>query len=214
MSPVRGDGEDRTQPDAVLRRPGGMTSIASARERRSRRSAPGSGRAVAVAASGAEEAVREIYLAHFGALAGWAAHLVEDRDLGHDLATEAFVKLLNHWGTVDQPRAWLYTTVSNLVKDHWRRLGRERGALRRLHGEGSLDPDLQVAHGPDLATVVSVREAVEALPDRLRQAVLLHYFGDLTVTEIARQLGKADGTIKRDLYDARALLATTLEGAR
>ena len=42
------------------------------------------------------DAVREVYLAHFGALAGWAAHLLGDRDLGHDVATEAFVRLLTH----------------------------------------------------------------------------------------------------------------------
>lgn len=45
-------------------------------------------------------------------------------------------------------------------------------------------------------------------------AVLLHYFGDLTVAEVARQLGKAEGTVKRDLHEARARLAATLEDAR
>lgn len=163
--------------------------------------------------SDTEAQVRQVYDAHFGALAGWAAYLVSDRDIGHDMATDAFVRLLNHWASVDQPRAWLYTTVSNLVKDHWRKLGRERAALRTLHGAAH-DPELEPARGPDLATVMSVRAAVEALPERYRQPVLLHYFADLTVTEVARQLGKAEGTVKRDLHDARALLATTLEGAR
>ncbi|WP_202613519.1 RNA polymerase sigma factor [Ornithinimicrobium cerasi] len=159
-----------------------------------------------------DAAVREVYLAHFGALAGWATHLVGDRDLGHDLATDAFVRLINSWPGVDQPRPWLYTTVGNLVKDHWRKRGRERASYQRF--QGGLDPETAVAHGPDTATSLSVREAVESLPDRLRLAVLLHYFADLTVTEVARQLGKADGTIKRDLHEARARLAATLESAR
>ncbi len=159
-----------------------------------------------------EAAVHDVYRAHFGRLAGWAARLVGDRELGHDLATEAFVRLLRHWGTVDEPRPWLYTTVGNLVRDHWRKRGREAAAYERLQ-VGRTDPDVAVA-GPDLADVLSVREAVQSLPDRLRMAVLLYYYADLTVAQVARQLGKSEGAVKRDLYDARATLARTLEGAR
>lgn len=159
-----------------------------------------------------EAAVQEVYRAHYGRLAGWATHLVGDRDLAHDFATEAFVRLLGHWSTVEEPRPWLYTTVGNLVRDHWRKRGRESAAYERLQ-VGVVDPDV-AAPGPDLADVLTVREAVESLPERLRMAVLLHYFGDLTVVQVAHQLGKSEGTIKRDLFDARKLLAKTLEGVR
>ena len=156
--------------------------------------------------------MREVYLAHFGRLSGWATHLVGDADLGHDMATEAFVRLLGSWDRVDQPRPWLYATVANLVKDHWRKRDRERAAYQReLAGA---DPARAVDHRHDLALRVSVRDAVESLPERLRLAVLLHYFGDLTVAQVARSLGKAEGTIKSDLYEARARLAQTLESAR
>lgn len=159
-----------------------------------------------------EQAVHEVFVAHYGRLAGWAGHLIGDRELGHDVATEAFTRLLSHWHTVDDPRPWLYTTAGNLVRDHWRKRGRERSAYERFQG-GRADPETAAA-GPDLAQVVSVREAVEALPDRLRLPVLLFYFADLSVAEVARQLGRSEGAVKRDLYDARARLATTLEEAR
>jgi RNA polymerase sigma-70 factor (ECF subfamily) len=77
---------------------------------------------------------------------------------------------------------------------------------------GQRDPD--VAPLQDQATTLSVREAVESLPPRLRTPVLLHYFADLTVVQIARQLGKSEGTVKRDLYDARHKMAAMLEGVR
>ncbi|WP_377536550.1 RNA polymerase sigma factor [Ornithinimicrobium tianjinense] len=160
----------------------------------------------------AESEVREVYLAHFGALAGWAAHLVGDPDLGHDMATEAFVRLLRSWESVELARPWLYTTVGNLVKDHWRKRGRESAAYRRF--QGGVDPEVGQTSRVDPATVLTVRDAVESLPERLRMAVLLHYFGDLTVAEVARQLGKADGTIKSDLHEARRRLAVILEGVR
>lgn len=154
-------------------------------------------------------AVREVYDAHYGRLAGWANRLVGDPDLAHDFATEAFVRLVRSWGTVDEPRAWLYTTTANLVRDHWRKRGREHTAYQKLGTPGSArEPAL------DLATVLTVREAVLALPDRLRVVVMLHYFADLPVAQVATQVGRSEGTIKRDLFDARRRLGMLLEDAR
>lgn len=156
----------------------------------------------------AEVALREIYDAHYGRLAGWTAKLVGDPDLAHDVATESFVRLVRCWGTVDEPRAWLYATTANLVRDHWRKRGREQTAY------GKVGVSQEAAPPPDLATRLTVRDAVLALPDRLRVVVLLHYFADLTVLQIATQLGKAEGTVKRDLFDARSRMAVLLEGVR
>ncbi|MDQ3358400.1 MAG: RNA polymerase sigma factor [Actinomycetota bacterium] len=164
------------------------------------------------AATAVEAGVREVYLAHYGRLAGWATTLVGDRGLAHDVATEAFVRLMRHWDTVDDPRPWLYTTTANLVRDHWRKRGREAAAYERFQG-GVTDPDV-AAPGADPADVLSVRQAVESLPERMRIPVLLYYFADLSVAQVAREIGKSDGAVKRDLYDARALLAKTLEGTR
>ena len=160
----------------------------------------------------AEAAVHEVFVAHYGQLAGWAAHLVSDRDLGHDLATEAFTRMLSRWQQVDDPRPWLYATVANLVRDHWRKRGREASAYERFQG-GRARPE-EAEPGPDQADLLSVRDAVQSLPDRLRLPVLLFYFADLSVAQVARELGRSEGAIKRDLYDARSRLATTLEGAR
>jgi len=158
-----------------------------------------------------EASVHAIYDAQFGRLVGWATKLVGDPDLAHDFATEAFVKLLRHWSSVREPRAWLYVTVANLVRDHWRKRGREATAYER-HEAGARQ-GTQQSDG-DLATNLTVRDAVMALPDRLRMPVLLHYFADLPVTQVANHLGKSEGTIKRDLHDARAIMAVRLEATR
>lgn len=164
-------------------------------------------------AATAQDAVREVYDAHYGQLVGWTTKLVGDRDLAHDFATEAFVKLLRHWGTVAEPRAWLYTAVTNQVRDHWRRRGREQIAYQRW--QASSPSAIEVAEPPiEPALGMTVRDAVTALPDRLRTVVLLYYFADLTVAQVARTTDKSQGAVKRDLYDARRLLAAQLEGVR
>jgi RNA polymerase sigma-70 factor (ECF subfamily) len=152
-----------------------------------------------------EASVRELYDVHYGRLAGWAARLVGDPDIAHDLATEAFLKLFREFTGVDDPRPWLYTVTANLVRDHWRKRGREAAAYQR-HEAGRDD----FTSDGDHATRITVRDAVEALPDRLRVAVMLHYFADLPVATVARQLEKSEGTIKRDLFDARQRMATML----
>jgi RNA polymerase sigma-70 factor (ECF subfamily) len=157
----------------------------------------------------AEEAVRQVYDAHYARLAGWTARLVGDPDLAHDIATEAFVRLLREFSSVSDPRPWLYTVAANLVRDHWRSRGREAAAYQR-HVLTAVPDD----SGPDHATRLTVRDAVEELPDRLRVTVLLFYFADLPVATIARQLGKSDGAVKRDLYDARQRMALILEDPR
>ena len=66
----------------------------------------------------------------------------------------------------------------------------------------------------DPTTRLTVREAVLELPDRYRVVVLLHYYADLPIATVARQLGKSEGAVKRDLFDARHRMATILEASR
>lgn len=145
-----------------------------------------------------------IFRAHYAPLAGWCRRMVGDEEVAHDIAAESFVRLLGRWSTVTDPRAYLYTTALNLIRDRWRRSERERVALRK--SVTSLDTAAEPA--PEL------RMLVESLPRRLAQVVVLHYFADLPIDGIARQLGIAPGTVKRDLYDARAKLQTLLEDSR
>jgi hypothetical protein len=57
---------------------------------------------------------------------------------------------------------------------------------------------------------VDIRELLAALPARLREPFLLHYYAGFGVREIAAQLKKPEGTIKADLYHARAKLKEAL----
>lgn len=159
-------------------------------------------RPVAVTTTAREDAVRRLWNQHYGPLAGWCAALVGDRDVAHDIASEAFTRLLSRWITVHDPKGYLYVTATNLVRDRWRRQQRDR-KLRAVLEETA--PTATEACDPWL------RDLVERLPDRLRAPVLLHYYADLSIAEIATALHRPEGTIKRMLFDARARLAEWLE---
>ena len=88
----------------------------------------------AAAALTRDEAARVLWNQHYGPLAGWCAALVGDRDAAHDIASEAFTRLLSRWLTVHDPKGYLYVTATNLVRDRWRRRAARPPALRADRG--------------------------------------------------------------------------------
>ena len=62
-------------------------------------------------------------------------------------------------------------------------------------------------HGPD----ADVLDAVGSLPVRQRAAVVLYYFEDLPVVEVARTLGMSESAVKVSLHRARRALAVMLD---
>jgi RNA polymerase sigma-70 factor, ECF subfamily len=150
------------------------------------------------------QAAEELFNACYPRLAGWVRRLVDDDDTAHEIASEAFTRLLARWSSLDNPQSYLYMIATNLVRDHWRKSGRERRAIRSLTAAAPLDP----AYHP--AQDVDVRALIEALPARLRSAFLLHYYAGFGVREVATMLGRPEGTVKADLHHARARLKAAL----
>jgi len=150
------------------------------------------------------EAAEDLFNACYPRLAGWVRRLVDDDDTAHEIASEAFTRLLARWSGLDSPQSYLYMIATNLVRDHWRKSGRERRAIRSLTAAVPADP----AYHP--AQDVDVRALLEGLPARLRSAFLLHYYAGFPVREVASMLGRPEGTIKADLHHARARLKAAL----
>ena len=147
------------------------------------------------------EAARDfaaLYTAEFPRLAGYLTALTGNADLGRDAAQEAFTRLFARWRSVREPRAFAYVVGTNLCRHHWKQTGRERAAVATL---GAALPDGRPAHDPWL------QDLVQRLPVRLREVVLLHYYADLPVTQVAAAIHRPVGTVKRRLHEARAALA-------
>jgi RNA polymerase sigma-70 factor, ECF subfamily len=150
----------------------------------------------------------QLFAANYPKLAGWVRRLVDDDDTAHEIASEAFVRLMSRWtkpATLDSPQSYLYMIATNLVRDHWRKTERERRAMRTVTSGGDLEPT------SDPAQDVDVRALLMTLPARLREPFLLHYYAGFGVHEIGVMLKRPDGTIKADLYHARAKLRESFE---
>jgi RNA polymerase sigma-70 factor (ECF subfamily) len=148
--------------------------------------------------------VEEFFSACYPRLAGWVRRLVDDDETAHEIASEAFTRLLSRWSGLDNPQSYVYMIATNLVRDHWRKTGRERNAIKIMTAAGPADPVYHPAQDVD------VRALIQALPERQRSPFLLHYYAGFGLKEVAAMLGRPEGTIKADLFHARARLKAAL----
>jgi RNA polymerase sigma-70 factor (ECF subfamily) len=151
-------------------------------------------------------AAEELFNSCYPRLAGWVRRLVHDDETAHEIASEAFTRLLARWSSLDNPQSYLYMIATNLIRDHWRKAERERRAMRTVTAGAAGD------RAPSPADDVDVRELIQGLPARLRSAFLLHYYAGFPVREVAVMLGRPEGTVKADLFQARAKLRASLGG--
>jgi RNA polymerase sigma factor (sigma-70 family) len=128
-----------------------------------------------------------------------ATMLVGDRAVAEEIVQDALVNVTRRWDTLDNPGGYLRTAVVNGARDHLRRL--ERGRRRRL------PPAPLATHEPELDELWAV---LTTLPERRRAALVLRYYEDLTIDEIARLLDCRPGTVSsllhRGLADLRKVL--------
>jgi RNA polymerase sigma factor (sigma-70 family) len=129
-------------------------------------------------------------------LVGTLSLLCGDGDTAEELAQETLARVWLRWSRVhelDEPLAiaWTCRVAVNLANSWLRRRIAERRARARLAARAT---DAHV--DPDPADAVAIRRAVAALPRRRRTALVLRYYADLPVSEVAALMGGAPGTVK------------------
>jgi len=132
-----------------------------------------------------------------------AYRVTGDAEASEDAASEALTRAGVRWRHIrGRELPWVVRVATNLAIDHARRQSRvARSADGRPPERGA-----DAVYGE-----VDLHRALETLPKRQRQVVVLRYFGDLSERQIATELGLAEGTVKshasRGLAALRAQLA-------
>ena len=121
-----------------------------------------------------------------------------------DVMQEVFLRLIQAkpaFSGQAHAKAWLLRVASNCANDLFRLPWRKR--------EEPLEEEMALSESPEEG---SVTEAVLSLPARYRIPVHLFYYEGYSVAEIARIVGKSEGTVKSRLFRARQLLRDKLKG--
>jgi RNA polymerase sigma-70 factor (ECF subfamily) len=151
--------------------------------------------------AGDERALAQLMQRYQGPLYGFLSRRVGSA--ADDVFQETWIRIVRARERFDTERrfaAWLYQIANNLCRDRYRRVDAMRRAVDSFRVE---DETLREApESPALAGQDAMRARVLALPDRLREVLVLRYYEDLGEEEMSRMLGVPRGTIKSRLHAA------------
>jgi len=159
-----------------------------------------------------EAAFRREFDERYAPLARYLARLVGEPESAADLAQEAFVRLFQRGSMPDDPAAWLVSVAHNLLRNERQQIARR---LRLLQQRGEeLAPNESGADATLEARELraNVRRALDALPERERQMLLLRYEG-FSYREIAHALAINEASVGTLLARAKTAFRDALGGA-
>jgi len=152
-----------------------------------------------------EAEFRDLFADQYAPVVGTVFMIVQDQARAEELAQDAFTQLLAHWKRVsgyEQPEAWVRRVAIRLAVRSARRDQQLRVAMARMRPQPVAPPDAVVS--------AEVLAAVRALSPKERAVVVLFYFEDRPVAEIAEILDCSESAAAMRLKRARERLAVTL----
>lgn len=172
------------------------------------------------AGKGSAQAYEVLYVALMPQVYRVALRLVRDPDMAEDIAQEALVeawRLAPTFSTAKgTAKAWVLTIAHRRAVDRIRKEQRERDRMAR---EAATQAD--VAPEPEQEAVVQadhsawqttrVRQALDTLSDKQREALELAYYSGKTQSEVSESLGVPLGTVKTRMRDAMIKLRDVLK---
>jgi RNA polymerase sigma-70 factor (ECF subfamily) len=151
--------------------------------------------------NGDKGALATLVKRHHSPLIGYLYRMTNgNRALAEDMAQNAFVRVLRRIDSYIYPRpfkAWLYAIATNLIRDHFK----SADARRAFNPAEMPNPTGPSPEGQIIAEDEAHRaaEALSALPGGQREAVILRYYQEFSLAEIADALDIPVGTVKSRL---------------
>ena len=148
----------------------------------------------------------EVYRATYGDLVRYLSWRVMDEDRAHDLAQEAFARVLDREAT--NARALVFKVAVNLARDDARTVVRRKRHLALLRVEADVraeESPSPIEQAQRSEAVERLRRALDKLGERDREVLLLWDAG-LSYVDIAEQTGLAQGGIRTTIVRAKKKL--------
>jgi RNA polymerase sigma factor (sigma-70 family) len=169
------------------------------------------------ALAGDQKAFRKLRLKYYDAIFKLVNRMIRNREEVEDLTQEAFIKAFTSLERFDNQYSfstWLYKIATNNSIDHIRKKKLQTFSINKPIESEESDysfelPDTNLE--PDQELIASQRkkmldEAMNALPPKYRQVILMRHVDEKEYQEIAKTLKLPLGTIKAHIFRARELL--------
>jgi RNA polymerase sigma-70 factor (ECF subfamily) len=151
----------------------------------------------------------ELYVRYADRIFRYAAGRTGSRTIADDVLNDTMVGALEGLHRYDPDKgsfaSWLFTIASRRVADHERGRAQQRRFLSRRTLNGLNDDLLETLIRSE--DYERVRNAVQQLPSRQREIVLLRYVAELSFRDVARVLGVSEGAARMRINRALRRLA-------
>ena len=142
-----------------------------------------------------------------------ALSLLHNPAEAEDVVQDVFVRVLQRQrqlGGIVEVRPWLVRIAWNLALDRRRRVRPEQ--MDEIFAEGLVSPDLPADQAlAEAGRIRQVLAAMERLPKKERQSLLLSAMDELSSAEIGAILGRSESSVRSLLFRARTHLHARLE---
>jgi RNA polymerase sigma-70 factor (ECF subfamily) len=144
-------------------------------------------------------------------LINMAYRFCNDRSRAEEMAQEAFLRAyrgLRSWRRDAAFSTWLFALASNLYRSELKRMPAVNVALDDI--AELMDKRSNYAEFEEKDRNRMIRQAVLALPEKYRNAMVLYYFHEMDLPAASKSLGVPEGTVKARLFRGREILRSKL----
>ncbi len=138
-----------------------------------------------------------LYKQYFRQLCLYALHYMGDLDESKDIVQECFASLIKNNPALSNPKVYLYNSVRNRCIDLLRSRKKERIAPM---DDLSYISDEEAQRRSEIE--VQLWEAVDSLPPKRRELLLLNKRDGLKYSDIARLKGLSENTVRNQIFRA------------
>lgn len=152
-----------------------------------------------------EKTIKQYIVDNKEALYRFAYTYVHNEDDALDVVHDAICKSLTNINTLkdtDSIKSWIYRIVANCAIDNIRK------NKKYVISSDDLEVDDLVDY--DKYEDIDLQRALDQLPEKYRTIIVLRYFEDMKIGDIAQILGENENTIKTRLYNALAKLKISI----
>ena len=135
--------------------------------------------------------------------------IVNDEEAAEDLVHDSFIKANEKelvFPSLDDAKFWLIRVVKNASLNYAKRKVREAKAYHKALYEGRQEMESGETELLKKETVEKAKEALERLPPKLKEVLVLREYGGMNYKEIGKILGITEGNVKVRVFRAREQL--------
>lgn len=157
-----------------------------------------------------EQDFRTVYNATYQLLFKVAYRVVNDEEAAEDLVHDSLIKANEKalvFPSLDDAKYWLIRVVKNASLNYAKRKLREAKAYHKALYEGRQHMDSGETDLLKNEAIEKAREALDQLPAKLKEVLVLREYGEMNYREIGKVLGITEGNVKVRVFRAREQLS-------